>query len=295
VLDALVDSVRTAMRLSYLCVEDQSGQAVVVVGAFAGRGTSFPLRYRGAEAGRITVARTSDTFTAADRRLLAGVTPLLGAVLDSMGREAELRAVRERLVTVHEEERRRLRRELHDGLGPALAAVSLGIDAARARMRRDTATADRQLAELQVELRQAVGEMRRLIDALRPAVLDQHGLVAAVRQHVIAVADGVEVSVGGQPGELSAAVESAAYRIAVEAVTNAVRHSGGRTCAVTVTRVGGVLEVGVVDDGRGRGDRPEGVGIASMRERAEELGGTLTLRDGPGCRVRAVLPLGRPG
>ncbi|MGW9032443.1 sensor histidine kinase [Streptomyces sp. NPDC055722] len=300
-VEALLDSVRTAMRLSFVRIEDEARREVAASGTASGRRYQFTLLYHGAEVGQLTMARGSDLLTAGDRRLLAGVVPLLGAALDSMRREAELQAVRERLVTAHEEERRRLRRELHDGLGPTLAAVSLSIDAARSRMRRDPEAGERLLDTVQAELRESVGEMRRLIDALRPAALDQQGLITAVRHQVASLSSDLSVSVsvdgGGKLGELPAAVEVAAYRIAVEAVTNAVRHARGTRCTVVFRLGADGLEVVARDDGCGRGGRPEGVGIASMRERAEELGGVFVVEDTPvgGCLVRAVLPLGRAG
>jgi signal transduction histidine kinase len=292
---ALTESLRTALRLTYVRVEDAAAAEVASSGTAARRRYEFPVWYQGGSAGRLTVSRASDVLTGGDRRLLAGVLPLLGAALDSMRRENDLRTMRERLVTVHEEERRRLRRELHDGLGPALAAASLSIDAARTRLRSDPAGGDALLDGVQQDLRESMGEMRRLIDALRPAALDQMGLVAAVRQRAAALGAGsalaTEVS-GPELTGLSAAAEVAAYRIAVEAVANAVRHSGATRCTVDFTTSGpDALVVTVTDNGAGRHDWPEGVGISSMRERAEELGGTLTLDEPPGggCLIRARL------
>jgi signal transduction histidine kinase len=324
-IEALAGSLRSALRLTSVRVV-ASGVPDVAADDPGGRRYELPLRYHGTQVGTLVVSRSGEVLTGGDRRLLAGVVPLLAAALDSMRRAAELRAVRERLVVVHEEERRRLRRELHDGLGPALAAVSLGLDAARALLRRDPEAGDAMLAGLQTELRASVGEMRRLIDELRPAALDQLGLVGAVRQHLARLwpddenagsvcVDGPDGGRGEPPprstaepphpssaaveaaphglAELPAAVEVAAYRIAVEAATNARRHAGGRRCRVTFTvdRAGQLL-VTVRDDGRGQAGRPAGVGIRAMRERAEEIGGTLEIHDDPagGCEVRAVLP-----
>jgi two-component system NarL family sensor kinase len=150
--------------------------------------------------------------------------------------------------------------------------------------------------------RDDIAEVRRLVDGLRPAALDQLGLVSALRQraaqHELAVGHQgtvwkVEAEDNVEP--LPAAVEVAAYRIALEAVTNAVRHSGARACTVTLRREDGRLRVRIEDDGVGMAESlTSGVGLSSMRERAEELGGACSVtHDGRGTVVEALLPLGQ--
>jgi signal transduction histidine kinase len=203
----------------------------------------------------------------------------------------DLARSRERLVAATEEERRRLRRDLHDGLGPALAGVVLGLQRARARLVTEPAAAQAQLDELTRQVQEAVADVRRLVYGLRPPAVDELGLVGAIREQAQAMGS-VEVH-GAVDGDLPAAVEVAAYRIALEAMTNALRHGGGSWCRVGL-ELNGALHVVVEDDGAGLPEQfRAGVGIASMRERAAELGGSWTIarRDPAGTTVRAVLPV----
>ncbi|WP_440902558.1 sensor histidine kinase [Actinosynnema sp.] len=204
------------------------------------------------------------------------------------------------------EARRRVLRELHDGVGPSLAAIALGLRAARELLPRDAAAAGRLLVALEEEAHGAVAEVRRLAaDAQHPPVLARLGLVGAVRAHAGALAGrhpvAVEVEVVGELPELGADVEVAAYRIVCEALTNVVRHAGARRCAVWL-RFTDRLRVEVVDDGvglpregglAGEGG-PAGVGLRSMRERAREVGGTWAAEvpERGGTRIAVELPAG---
>jgi signal transduction histidine kinase len=213
----------------------------------------------------------------------------------------QLQRSRERLVTAREEERRRIRRDLHDGLGPVLAGIAMQLDAARRLTRRDQDAADQLLQHLREQTQAAIADIRRLVYELRPPALDDLGLAGALARHAASCSTpgGPQVSVDADPGlpALPAAVEVAAYRIATEAVTNITRHAGARTATVTLAAADGVLLVEVADDGRGisPGHRA-GVGLISMRERAEELGGSCTVapRPGGGTLVSARLPLAGP-
>ncbi|MDP9373135.1 MAG: sensor histidine kinase, partial [Chloroflexota bacterium] len=202
---------------------------------------------------------------------------------------------RQRLVAAREEERRRLRRDLHDGLGPQLASLSFKAEAARNLFRRDGARADALLAAVADQAQEAIADIRRLVHALRPPALDELGLVAALRQHAAGpLGLGVTVEAPAALPPLPAAVEVAAYRIAQEAVTNAARHARARSCVVRLTPETAALRVEVADDGVGLPpERAAGVGLHSMRERAAELGGSCVVegRPGGGTRVVAMLPI----
>jgi signal transduction histidine kinase len=227
---------------------------------------------------------------------------------------ADLQHSRERLVTTREEERRRLRRDLHDGLGPTLASFALKLDAARKLVRGKPGDAEELLSHLKNQTQDTVGDVRRLVYGLRPAALDDLGLVAAIRQQ----AEGHGFVVNGFSGEiereasgedglvsfsmeapeilplLSAAVEVAVFRIAQEALTNVARHAHARTCRVRISidRAGGALNLEVTDDGVGTPEsRRAGVGLSSMRERAEELGGTLSIQTAPAGSTRVLARL----
>jgi signal transduction histidine kinase len=214
------------------------------------------------------------------------------------------------LVTAREEERRRLRRDLHDGLGPALAAQTLKVGSARALFARDPAAADSLLADLEHDTEAAIAGIRRLVYDLRPPALDDLGLVGAIRESAAQFRS--DTAEGGQTGlplritlnapeqlpPLPAAVEVAVYRIAQEALTNAVRHSKARACFVRIKMADAprALQLEIADDGIGLpANRVAGVGLTSMRERAEELGGTCVIENRPerGTRVVAWLPLAR--
>ena len=207
---------------------------------------------------------------------------------------ADLTESRQRLVTALEEERRRLRRDLHDGLGPVLTAVGLNIDAARARLATDPTASDQHLLDAREATRQALDETRRLVHGLRPPSLDNVGLVGALELHLSRLTSAhccVVVHAEALPC-LPAAVEVAAYRIAVEAVTNTVRHTTASACNVRLTTEDKTLVVDICDDGASNAPWTPGVGILSMREQARDLGGDLTC--GPnhnGGTVIARLPL----
>lgn len=236
------------------------------------------------------------SLRARDRRLLDDLAGHLGGVLHAHQLTAELRSALERLVLTREEERRRLRRDLHDGLGPALAGHLLRLDVIAGRV--DPASAAySDVASLRDELRATVLEVRRVVEGLRPPALDELGLAGALKQVAQRLSAGsaltVVVEVTDLPA-LPAAMEVAAFRIVTEAVTNVVRHSGASTCRVTIDAVGDVLHIAVRDDGRGIDDRAvtdAGNGLQTMRERAAEVRGQLRIASGSGTTVVAELPL----
>ena len=211
-----------------------------------------------------------------------------------------LLASRRRLVVAREEERRRIRRDLHDGIGPMLAAMTLKVDLARDVLRDDPDAADLALDGLKRDTQAAVAEIRRLTRELRPPALDELGVVEAIRHRAVELGGGsedervsIEVTAAGSIPPLDAAVEAAAYRIAVEAMTNVVRHAHARRCRVKVSG-NGVLILEVSDDGVGfAAGRGAGVGMTSMRERCAELGGSLVVERTPDgwTVVRATLPV----
>lgn len=195
-------------------------------------------------------------------------------------------------------ERVRLQRELHDGLGPVLTSLSFTADAASNLVRTDPAEAERMLADVRAELRGALDGVRRVVYGLRPIELDDLGLAGALRQKAAALNDArgaraeVRLQLPDELPPLSAAVELAAYRIVLEALANVARHSTGRHSDVRITAAEDLV-VTVEDDGvPPPADWSPGVGLRSIADRAEELGGSATA--GPseqGWRVQAKLPL----
>ena len=305
VLPSIVETVREALKLPYVAIALRQADGLALAAA-AGHATghelAMPLAYQHDTVGELRLAPRGpgEEFSPTDRRLLDDLARQAGVAAYAVRLTAELQRSRERLVTAREEERRRLRRDLHDELAPTLAALALTAATARDRAVNDPATVAL-LDELYGGLRSAVGDIRRLVYELRPPALDELGLVAALReraaQYTAAERNGLHVVVEApqQLPPLPAAVEVAAYRIVQEALMNVARHAEARNCCIRLALKDG-LEVEVTDDGRGlpRTHRA-GVGLRSMRERALELGGRCSIErlNGAGTRVFAWLPVER--
>jgi signal transduction histidine kinase len=210
----------------------------------------------------------------------------------------DLQRSREALVKGREEERRRLRRDLHDELGPQLASLKLNLDVARNLVLRDPKAAEALLVDLRTQSQSAIADIRRLVYDLRPPALDELGFAGAIQEYTrqIGSQDGLHLRFQCPKNlpPLPAAAEVAAYRITLEALANVVRHSQGQNCSVSISVNGKHLLVEICDDGQGIAeDAQPGVGLNSMRERAAELGGSCTIEtlSGGGTRVLAQLPL----
>jgi signal transduction histidine kinase len=303
-LPTVVETIARALKLPYTAIraERDGGLAdVAAAGGLTGPPLRLPLVHQGEPMGELVLGRRGrgEPFGPADRRLLDDLARQAAAAVHAVRLTADLQRSRQGLVNAREEERRRLRRDLHDGLGPTLAALGLKLETARNRLGNDP-QADALLADLAERTQAAVADIRRLVYALRPPALDELGLVGALRQVASAsdthAPDGLLVGVEASDRlpSLPAAVEVAAFRITQEAVTNVVRHARARTCAIRLQLADAALRLSIEDDGVGLpASRRVGVGLASMRERAEELGGTFTIqpRPGGGTGVQVVLPL----
>ncbi len=296
-LPAMVNTLATSLRLPYVAIESaHSGIPLAAHGTVAGQVERWPLIHEGTVEGFLVSRprRGEDSFDRRDRRLLEDLARHAGMAVHNEALTADLTESRQRLVTALEEERRRLRRDLHDGLGPVLTAVGLNIDAARSRLATDATAADQHLNDAREATRQALDAIRRLVHGLRPPALDNLGLVGALELHLIRFSPAnccVTVHADTLP-RLPAAVEVAAYRIAVEAVTNTIRHTTASACTVRLTTEGETLIVAICDDGVSKDPWTPSVGILSMREQARALGGAVTC--GPnhnGGTVVASLPL----
>ena len=302
-LDAAVAELTTGLNLRDVSVRDLDGGAVAGAEALAGSApdadaatASIALMAYGTPVGSLTYQVPERPPSAAEERLLHDLARQLGGALHARLLSEDLQRARERLVLAREEERRRLRRDLHDGIGPALAGLTLKAETARALLPPGSDGASRQLRDLSEEIRRTVVDVRRLVEGLRPPALDELGLADACAQAVDRLAAGSGLAATVHAGDdlpvLPAAVEVAAYRIVVEAVTNTVRHARARNCRVSLACDPAALAIEVSDDGTGLvASGLPGHGLAIMRERAEELGGTVTIRDGaPGVTVQARLP-----
>jgi signal transduction histidine kinase len=316
VLPTIVETVAGALKLPYAAIAIKQGAEFKTAAAYGSPGdesTVLPLVYQGETIGQLILAPRApgEAFTPADMRLLEDLARNAEVAVHAVRLTSDLQRSRERLVTAREEERRRLRRDLHDGVGPTLAGLTFGLDAARSALSRQPEAAEALLVDLKSQTQAAVSDIRRLVYGLRPPALDDLGLVPAIRQQ--AENNGILADeMVGEPSReqgpifsveapeqlppLPAAVEVACYRITQEAMINVSRHARARHCRVrlSVDDSSDALEIEVTDDGVGLPeDRRSGVGLSSMRERTAELGGSCSVEVSPagGTVVLASLPL----
>jgi len=281
---------------------DDRMEIAAAYGRPTGEPVQLPLIYQAEIVGQLLVAPRApgESFTPTERRLLEDIALQAGVAAHAVRLTADLQRSRERLISAREEERRRLRRDLHDGLGPQLASLTLTLAAARELLRHDPDAADMLLQELAVHTQGAIADIRRVVYALRPPALDDLGLVLALREQAAQYCQiGLQITITApeQLPPLPAAVEVAAYRIVQEALTNVVRHAQAQTCAVCLTLEDALL-VEIRDDGIGmQPSGRTGVGLMSMRERTAELGGTYRIDalPGRGTCIHARLPLYQEG
>jgi signal transduction histidine kinase len=304
VLQTIVETLAQTLRLPYaaIALADEQTPTVSTGNLPAGEFIRLPLTYQATRVGELilTPRAAGEGFTTADMNLLNIIAGQSGIAAHNLRLTDDLQRSREKLVTAQEEERRRLRRDLHDGVGPTLASLSQRIDTAADLVKTDPQASIALLRELKGQVKGTVGEIRRLVYALRPPVLDEFGLVSAIREHVAPYTgpNGLQVSfdIMEPLPALPAAVEVAAYRIALEAFTNIVNHAGATACQIKLKIESNCLMVEIADNGRGLGsDKHTGVGLSSMRERAAELGGECIIEQNAtgGTRVVASLPFGK--
>lgn len=297
-------TVLDALSVPYVAVEIH-GNVAAEVGSRSSRGSDqavleiFPVNYIGTEVAQIVVApRPGDVaLPGRDREVLVRLADSAGAALHGAAALRDLSLARERLVFSREEERRRLRRDLHDDLAPTLAGLGMRAAAATALGSTDQDRAKVLYDEVQAGIHAAIAQVREIAYDLRPPMLDDLGLEAAIRDRLGTEVDPdlrVEVEVRDLPPALPAAVELAALRIVQEAVTNVRRHAGANNCRVTLSCEDGHIEISIQDDGRGiSGGHLRGVGLRSIEERALELGGQSQIGSsvGGGTTVTVVLPI----
>jgi signal transduction histidine kinase len=301
VLPTIVETIAQALKLPYVAITLKQGDEFTIAasyGASLDGSLRLPLVYQTELVGELLLVPRmhGDSFTAADHRLLDDLARQAGVAVYAVRLTADLQRSCGRLVTAREEERRRLRRDLHDGLGSQLASQTLILTAARKLLKHDPNAAEALLADATAHAEEAITDIRRLVYALRPPALDDLGLVAALHEQTTEYrASGVSLSFEAPDPlpPLSATVEVACYRIAQEALTNVLRHAHAQTCTVRLT-LGERLSLEIIDDGIGLpASFRAGVGLTSMHERAIELGGTCLIESmtNSGTRVYAQLPL----
>ena len=312
VLPTLVETISQTLKLPYVAISLRSGDEFEIAAQCGNNRmevTRIPLIYQGETVGQLLASPRGqrESFSQVDTLLLENIAHQAGPAAYAVQLTQDLRRSRMRLVTAREEERRRLRRDLHDGLGPVLASQGLKMAAVRQLLEDNPDETRRLLDELAAQNEATVAEIRRLVYELRPVALDDLGLVGAVRDYASGLRGGahnnprLSVDVQGSADSLTplpAAIEVAAYRIATEALTNVARHARAGRAMVSFALASGndtrELHVEIVDDGIGLPeDHKAGIGLISMRERAEEVGGSLLVDSslGRGTRVVAELPL----
>jgi signal transduction histidine kinase len=303
VLPTVVETIAQALKLPYAAIlleEEGQFRTAASYGSPTDEPEVLPLVYQREEIGRLVLSPRApgEEFSDADRGLLEDLARQAEVAVHAVRLTDDLQRSRERLVATREEERRRLRRDLHDGLGAQLAGLNVQTGTLRRLIPSDPGAADELVVELREELRGAISDIRRLVYDLRPPALDDLGLVEAMRQLAERYDSKdstlrVVVEAPEDLPDLPAAVEVAVYRITQEALTNVARHARATTCAVRLA-VNDDVTLEIVDDGVGiPSGRSAGVGLSSLRERAEELGGRCRAEPAPegGTRVLARLPL----
>ncbi|HSL30799.1 MAG TPA: histidine kinase [Anaerolineales bacterium] len=304
VLQTIVETLAQTLRLPYagISLGNEEPRFISTSNMPPSEVITLPLTYQTERVGELILAPRSpgEEFSTADMNLLRLIAGQAGLAAHNVRLTNDLQRSREKLVTAREEERRRLRRDLHDGVGPTLASLSQRIDTAADLVQADPQASIELLKEMKGQVKGTVAEIRRLVYALRPPVLDEFGLVSAIREHIAPYTgpNGLQVrfDVAEPLPTLPAAVEVAAYRIALEAFTNIVKHAQASACQIQLKGSNDCLVLEITDNGKGmaEGTHP-GIGFTSMRERADELGGEYFVENiaSGGTRVGARLPIGK--
>jgi signal transduction histidine kinase len=287
----VVAELRSGLGLADVVLLDAGGRLLAGTPG-AGPTERVPLTAYGEPVGELGYRPPTTPLRARDRRLIDDLAVHLGGLLHAHRLTEELQRARERLVLGREEERRRLRRDLHDGLGPALASHLLQLDVIAGQV--GGGPGRPALETLRQDVQATILEVRRVVEGLRPPALDELGLAGALTEAVrrLTAGTGIAATVraDGLPA-MPAAMEVAVFRIVTEAVTNVVRHAGAAHCSVRVTAGEDGLTATVCDDGQGLDGAGAGHGLDTMRERAEELRGCLTVSRSVGTTVTARFPL----
>jgi signal transduction histidine kinase len=293
----IVQTIASTLRLPYVALQTHTpdgGLQTVDLGSRLGTPLEFPMVVKGVAVGSLLVSprHAGESFHAGEKRLLEDLAAQAAVAMREVLLSQALQASKQDIVLAREEERKRIRRDLHDGLGASLTGISMNLQLSRSLLSSNPSRAEDLLEGSSKGVQAAIADIRRLVYGLRPPALDDLGLEAALRQQVGQML-GVVTDVQILPLEpLPAAVEVAAYRIVSEALNNIAKHAQAKhvRLVVQITEDGLMLEI--ADDGIGFApDQPMGIGVASMRERALELGGVFEVEQNNGTRVLAWLPL----
>jgi signal transduction histidine kinase len=301
-LSSVAEKVAIALQIPYAAIETYSQTGIeqfAVYGNPTGDTVSIELEVKGMSVGRLILGidRLEAILPPGTRHIIEDLVRQVSIAVQTYSLVDDLHRSRERLVSAREEERRRLRRDLHDGLGSALASMTLHLNEAMRHHRGDPKRSMQALETVQQQMRESIADIRRLVYSLRPPALDEFGLAFALQELALQVQTSLlQVSLEGADRELalSAAAEAAIYRIVQEALTNVVRHASASQCQIRLKRDGGMLHIRIADNGRGMPAHvKQGIGVRSIRERAEELGGSFDIESAPGSgtKIHVRLPI----
>ena len=299
-LGTIAETIARTIKLPYVRIKTVQGTAATYGTPPAeGEQVEIAIQYREEVVGWLEVASRLPQvpLSSSESGLLNSLARQVGITLHAAQMSEALQASREQLVLTREEERRRIRRDLHDGLGPTLASIKMQLSAVGRLIAQNPAGAAQLIGELQEDVSGATADIRRLVYELRPPMLDELGLVVALRNFKLGDSPlQLEVVAPEPMPALPAAVEVAVYRIATEAIHNVLKHAGATRCIVDIMIGAGELILRVTDDGRYQPEshrQTEGVGLRSMGERAAELGGRFSIQPAAsgGALIEVSLPL----
>jgi signal transduction histidine kinase len=297
-LNSVVETLGTKLHLPYVALVVDNPQQTFTFGTKQVQAAivQYPVRYLDQPLGMLVVSNRGlkRPFTDSDDLVLRECAQQIGVALYVLEITAVLQTAREQIVIAREAERRRIRNDLHDGLAPTLAASQLQLGAISKLLAQDPTTANQIIQELRGDLRQATADIRQLVYDLRPPLLDELGLIAAIKNMRLAH-DRLNLTINAPEPlpTLPAASEVAIYRITSEALHNIVKHTEASRCTVDLTIKAPTLTLIITDDGQGVSpEQVSGIGIQSMRERAAELGGTFIIQPitPSGTQITVQLP-----
>lgn len=299
ILPQLVEAVAKAMHLSYLAIEMMHAGSRVTVASYgrpSGKLAALPFTYEGETVAWMLFGQRSARRAPRKRacRALEALATPIGAVTRTLRQAVELQRLREELTAAREEERRRLRRDLHDGVAPSVAAAALHLQTAEELIRTDPAAAEDLIGRVRQGTKDVVEEIRRLADCLGHSLVDQVGLASAIRQRASCIAEtmaaaasntsklvgprhGVTVEAVGEVDDLPAATEAAAFGIVTEVLVALFRHGSPTSCRIRLNRRASDLEVEISVDGEDAGSLRSGLDSGSLGVRADALGGALDM------------------
>ncbi|MFS0862806.1 sensor histidine kinase [Fredinandcohnia sp. 179-A 10B2 NHS] len=301
VLPNVAKTISHALKIPYVAIqlkEKEGLHTIAEVGEPLPICLNIPLVHQGQEMGSFILSHRSSTepYRQSDKNLLQDLARQVGILAHSIMLHKDLQLSRQQLVNAREEERRRLRRDLHDGLGPSLASLAIKMDVANSFMEKEPEKSKLLLQEMDIQIKQLLQDIRRIVYSLRPSSLDELGLISAIQELLSQYKTShIHFTLNAPATQLllPAALEVAVYRIMQEAITNVIRHSEATTCNIEIS-LNHTFQLVIRDDGKGLHEKIQyGIGIKSMKERAEELGGSLKIysQETGGTIILADIPI----